>query len=381
MSKLTIDEILDEAITRLQSGESQHAILADYQDHPKELKAELSGLLAISKIGLDIPKLEAPAPYKRRLYAEAVTKGWFWSTIAYYRMAAIPIALVVVLVGGNALANQTSASLPGDTLYSLKRATEEARLTLTRDQEKIAVIHVELMQKRLDEVRQAAQSGNAETETAAIAELQSQSAKTFAEAGPIATANAISKQDPTLLNTLVAVNKEQKDVLEELSDPAATVALNDNVKTDQALAKIVATVNDQVLVDMPNKVSVTGNISYYYKNYVTVENNTFTIDDQTVITDSNGEALSATDIKMPAGRATITGVKMENGVLVAKHISLLPAEDGEVKGANTAKPATKPVITPTEPTIQPDTIIEPVKDPNQATGSFIVEPSAPQYSQ
>ncbi len=374
MSHHSINEILDTAITRLQNGESQHAILADYPDH----KEELSGLLAISKIGLNIPKLDVPAPYKRHLYSEAVTKGWFWSAVAYYRIAAIPIALVVVLIGGNVLANQTSSSLPGDTLYSLKRATEEARLTFTRDQEKIAVIHVELMQKRLNEVRQAAQSGNAEAETAAIAALQSQSAKTFAQAGPIATANAISKQDSTLLDTLVAVNKQQKDVLTELGDPAASTALNENIKTDQALAKIVATVNDQVLIDAPNKVSVTGNITYFYKNYITVENNTFAMDEQTVITASTGETVDASTIKMPVGRASITGIKTENGVLVAKQISLLPADTGEVKGATTT---TKPVVKPKEPAVQPDTTIEPVTDPNQATGSFIVEPSAPQYNQ
>lgn len=381
----TPEEILNIAIERLQAGESPKAIASDYPDHSEELM----GLLAVTKMGLNIPKLIPPTPYKRHLYAEVTSQSWFWTTFAYYRIAAVPIALLVALIGGRAVVNATETSLPGDTLYSLKRATEEARLTFTRDQEKIASIHVELMQKRMAEVRQAADNGDTTVETAAIAELQSQTTKTFEEAAPLATANAISKQDSSLLDTLLAVNKQQKDILEDLSESnestdaktVATTALADNVKNDQTLAKIVATVNDQALMDMPNKVSITGTISNHYNNRITVEKNTFVINDKTTITDSNGE-VATTSISELSGRATITGIKAENGILIAKQILILPIETGDVKGVVDVIPVAKPPIKSTEPTIPvtPQTV-QPTQNPTEAQGTFIVEPSAPQYYQ
>jgi hypothetical protein len=309
--------------------------------------------------------------------------------MSLFRVAIIPIALVVALVGGPALVKATQTSLPGSPFYTLKRATENARLTFTRNPEKLAVIHVELLQNRIDEVRQAADSGNKTAETAAIAELQSQTAKTFAEVAPVATANALSKKDSSLLDTLVAVNKQQKDVLENVQQnegdadtkTVATTALSDNQKNDQALAKIIATVNDQALTDLPNRISVTGTISSHYGNKVVVEKNYFTIDDKTTITDVNGQPGTAnTEL---TGRASITGVKMQDGSIVAKQILLLPplpVDTGTVKGATDPKPVIKPpvkVIDP-DPNVNTNTST-PTETPTQASGSFITEPSTQQY--
>lgn len=386
------DEVFAESLTRLAQGQSPKAIAADFAGYQHELE----GLLFVAQTGMQIPKLTPPTPYKAYRFADDVgTSSAFSEWFAYFRVAAIPIALVIILVGGGKLADATKGSLPGDNLYSLKRATENARLTLTRDQDKVASLHVEFMQNRINEVKQAANEGNEATETLAIAELKTQTDKTFAEAGPIATANAISKQDSTLLDTLVAVNKQQKDVLEELSetgesDTAKTVAisaLEDNKKNDVTLAKMIATVNDQAMADMPNKVSVTGNITYYASNKITVEKNIFTINDRTAITGIDGQNIAniSADLKTISGRVTVIGTRMENDVLIAKQILLLATDvagdqNGEVKGDTTiyTKPPTnaKPTdpVAPVEPA--PTTPITPTK----ATGSYITEPSGQQYA-
>ncbi len=386
------EDIFDIALTRLHSGEQIDSIIKDYPEHAKELVS----LLSVSEIGFNVPKRISPRPYKRQLYAEKVTAlTRFWATFGNYRTAAIPIALLISLLGGRSIVSATESSLPGDTLYTLKRATETARLTFTRNPEKLAVIHVELLQRRVDEVRKAADSGDEEAETAAIAELQSQTTKTFAEAAPVATANALSRQDSTLLESLVAINKEQKDVLQNLTEnetdtgtkDVANTALADNKKNDETLAKIIATVNDQTLADLQNKISITGTIAAHYGNKITVEKNTFTIDDRTTLTTIEGEV--TTPKTTLTGRVTITGVREDNGVLIAKQILLLPSE-GDVKGATDSAPVTSvkapvkvpvkttepvtPTPTPTDPTTQP------APAPNQATGSFIVEPSDQQYS-
>lgn len=381
------EDIFDTALTRLRSGENLNAIVKDYPDHA----TELISLLSVAESGLNIPKLVPPTPFKRRLYEEkASTATWFAEKLWFSRMAIIPIALVVTFLGGRAVVSATETSLPGDTFYTLKRATESARLTFTRDPEKLASIHVELMQKRVNEVRQAADGGDQTVEAKAIEALQSQTTKTFAEAASVATANAISKQDSSLLDTLVAVNKEQKDVLEDLSNNeenqdtkiVATTALEDTKKNDQTLAKIIATVNEQALIDLPNKISITGTVTYHYAKRITVEKNTFTIDDQTTINGLNNEPLAADTIL--TGRVTIIGVKVD-GILIAKQITILEDTTGEVKG-ETTKPIVKPpVVTPptnTPTPTTPPTNTEPVQPqtPTKATGSYITEPVDQQYS-
>jgi Domain of unknown function (DUF5667) len=392
------DSIFDEALVRLLQGESIESIVADH----KIYQQELVGLLSVAQTGMSVPKLEVPAPYKSYRFADkvAATAG-FTAWMQYFRVAVIPISLVIALLGGRTIVNATANSLPGDKLYTLKRATEQAQLTLTTDQDKVASLHVEFMQKRIDEVKKAADSGNEATETLAIAELKSQSDKTFAEAGPVATANAISKQDSSLLNNLVAVNQQQKDVLASLSissdtDSAKTIAtsaLEDNKKNDQTLAKIIATVNDQALADMPNKVSVTGDVSFYNGAKITVEKNVFNINSHTVLTSIDGKSIL--DAEHISGRVTVIGTRMDNGQLDAKQILLLAAndQDGSVKGEVDVNPVQtpdpKPIITPrpivtpiikpieSTPTVEPNPPVEPTK----ASGSFITEPTSQQYSQ
>jgi hypothetical protein len=391
------EDILDLALTRLQKGESLSFIANEYPEH----REELMSLLSIGEMGLNIPKLVPPTPIKRRRFEEKVSwKSKLMETFVFSRVALVPIALLIALIGGRTVVNATESSLPGSTLYSLKRATEEARLTLTRNPDKLASIHMELMQKRVNEVRQAASSGDQNTEAKAIAELQSQTSKTFAEVAPVATANAISKQDSSLLDNLVAVNKQQKDVLADLSGTEgnesakeiASTALEDTKKNDQTLAKIIATVNDQSLTDLPNKVSITGAITSHYGNKIVVEKNTFVIDEKTIITDSNNELITSQSTL--SGRASIVGLK-ENGTIFAKQIVMLP-DNGEVQGATTppapinnntnTAPKPTPIVKPVDPAptnTPPTPSPEPATTtdtPTKASGSFIAEPSSPEYT-
>lgn len=386
------DEIFAQALARLQNGETAEAIASDYQDYQQEL----IGLLFVAQMGMNIPKVEIPTPYKAYRFADkiAATTG-FAEWVSYFRVAVIPIALVLVLLGGRTAVNATEGSLPGDTLYSLKRATEKARLSLTRDQDKVAGLHVEFMQNRINEVKKAANEGDENSEKLAIAELKSQTETTFAEAGPIATANAISKQDSTLLENLVAINKQQKDVLAELSENSgsddakmvATTALEDNKKNDATLAKIIAAVNEQSLADLPNKTSATGIISFYNGASITVEKNVFTIIDRTIFTGLDGIDIPPADIaaRTISGRVTVNGTRNENGTLLAKQIILMASEvEGEENGTVKGEVITKPTISP-KPTTpiapEPTPIDSPTPtDPTNATGSYITEPSSQQYA-
>ncbi len=366
------DTIFDQALQRLQSGESALRIAQDYPEY----STELSELLSVVTQVMSVPTLSAPAPSKRFKYAEVRALPYrFADYLVAFRMAIIPISLVAALFGGRMVVQATENSLPGDTFYSVKRASEEARLSLTFNPEKTATIHVELAQRRLNEVKKAIDSNDSEQESAAISEMQKQTEKTFASVTQVAAVNAVTDGDSTLLDQLVALNKEQKSVLSAIenspgTEEATTVALNTTKENDITLAKIIATVHEQSLVDLPNKISVTGYISVLKDNQITVNKNTFTINETTIITDANGEKIDAiTDLK---SNVTIIGAKIDD-VLIAKQISIIAPEASPtptVKGATTPTPT--PTVAPT---------ITPTPTPtNQATGSFISEPSAGQYT-
>ncbi len=369
------EHILNSAINQLQDGKSIAEVLALHPEHTKELLP----LLEVVSMGLSIPKVVVPTPMRRHKFAETALYPSMWaSLLTYSRLAIIPISLVAILLGGKVMVNAADNSLPGDSLYSLKRATEAARLNLTFDQNKVATLHVELTQKRLDEVRQAISNQNETQEKAAIEALQEQSDKTFATVPQVAAANALTKDDQKLLDSLVAINKEQKDVLSAVKDEnqsksAADTALNSTKENGKQLAVILATVHEQSLADLSTKVSVTGVYTQLIKNKLTIEGNTFEINDETEIVSADNTAAT---IKNISGKISVIGEKID-GTLIAKQITILvPAPPVEVKpqvkGSTTSTPKS------VAPRIEPPPV--PVIDPNRATGTFIVEPAAEQYA-
>lgn len=60
-------------------------------------------------------------------------------------------AVFVLILGGWTTVNAASASLPGDTLYNVKRATEAAQLKFASTESK-ALLHSEFAQRRVEEV-------------------------------------------------------------------------------------------------------------------------------------------------------------------------------------------------------------------------------------
>jgi hypothetical protein len=371
------EHILNSAISELQDGKSIAEVLAIYPEHTEELLP----LLEVASMGLSIPKVVVPTPIRRHKFAETALYPSMWSSlITFMRVAIIPIGLVAVLFGGKVVVNAANDSLPGSPLYSLKRATEQARLNLTFDQDKVATLHVELTQKRLDEVKQAINNENEEQEKAAIEALQEQSDKTFATVPQVAAANALTKNDQKLLDNLVAINKEQKEVLSAVKDEnqskaAADTALNSTKENGKQLAVILATVHEQTLVDLSNKVSVTGEYTQLVKNKLTIEGSTFTITDETEILDADGAEATIKDI---GGKLSVVGEKKDD-VLIAKQITILvPAPVIEVKPQVKGAATTTSTAKPSAPIVQPPAV--PATDPNQATGTFIVEPAAEQYA-
>ena len=65
------------------------------------------------------------------------------------------LAIVIVILGsGGGIAFASQSAIPGTTLYGMKLKTEQARMTLTRDEKKRAALHIEFASRRMHEIEQ-----------------------------------------------------------------------------------------------------------------------------------------------------------------------------------------------------------------------------------
>lgn len=391
--KETPDYILEQALARLASGESAASIAASFSNYPG-----LTEELQIAALLQSVPIARVPAPSMRYRYTEKVG---FWrklvNSIQTYRFAAVPLVLMLLLMGGTGILQAANNSLPGDRLYGMKIAAEQAQLKLTFNEEKQATLYVELAKKRLDEARRVIALSNPDQEAIALDNLAKQTERTFEFASHLAATKAVAQNDTSLLENLVAFNKEKRLVLAtavKSADDKTLAQTTINTKAnDKNLARLIAAVNEQSLLDLPNKISVTGIVSTTSNKSITVENNIFTINDATIILSQEGDPIDE-DMGL-TGQITVIGTRQDN-TLVAKKIviidpeAVLPTEqqtatkNPTVSGATTPPPATSsttqsPATAAT--TTQPIGETTDAQKPSEATAGFIVEPSAKQYPQ
>ncbi len=395
MNNQISENILEQALRQLANGESLDNVVNQFAT-TSEQKTELTSTLQIAQLLSSVPKANVPSPTKQYRYTQKVSAfKQFAQIFASHKLAIFASAFVMIFAGGFSLLHAAENSLPGDKLYGVKLIGEEARLNLTFDKDKVANMHLALAEKRLDETKRVIAINDPAQEAVAIAALTTQTEKTFNAVSEIATAKAVSQNDSRLLDNLVAINKEQKSVLQtasksENTKESAEVALSATKETDKNLAKIIATVNEQSLLDLPNKISVTGTINSYSKNKLVVEKSVFIINDATVVISSTGEMIIDHFDKID-GKVTVIGTKNNDSVLAKKIIIIdgstsiasnttdKPQTKGEVKGVTTTiKPDVKPTITnPPAPVTTEDNTSP--KKPSQTQAGFISEPATQQY--
>ncbi len=379
------DQILDQAIMQIAQGESVEVVASKYPDHYQELLELLPIVSNLNSISI----ATAPMPMRRHKFAEPQT-SWLQlgNFLTNYKFVIAPLILIVIALGGFSLNKATNNSLPGQVLYYIKSAKEQAQVTLTFDQNKLATLHVELSQKRLEEVKRAIEANDPKQELAALNELTEQTEKTLTAISQVAVNPQTDSNNQELLDNLVAINKEQKSLIQAATESSdtkeqATVALNESKETDINLAKLIATVNEQTLLDLPNKISVTGVIVNINDRKVTIEKNTFTIDDQTLIVGATGEATTnSADLK---GKVTVIGTR-DNNNLIAKKIVIIDPEAVTEPDPVIATPQVKGTVTTTPYPNTHVVVSQPETDdvvavPQEAFGGFIAEPADSQYLQ
>lgn len=162
--------ILEICLARLNAGENLETVLADYPQQAAEMRPLLIAALKASRSGvpLRVPA-SAQIDSRTRFLAEAQRrqtkpKGF----LPRFNFAYAAIAIIIIIFAGIYGTGLASAeTVPGETLYPVKRVVEQAQLALTTDQITRLDLEEEFDRRRVAEVEELKQEGRTESVTVA----------------------------------------------------------------------------------------------------------------------------------------------------------------------------------------------------------------------
>lgn len=181
MDRAQVARLFQECYQRMERGESLQSVLASYPEHEDFLAPMLRAAaydlnhkkdqpdLVVKQSGLErlersieswkgVSALDQPEPVESRhstgldpIRTTAVTTGRsFWVP----RYALVLIAVLMILGSGFFTLSASAQSLPGDSLYPVKRSVETLRLAAARDEGVRSALVQDFRQRRLVEVEQ-----------------------------------------------------------------------------------------------------------------------------------------------------------------------------------------------------------------------------------
>ncbi len=157
------NNILNECLERLLKGETIEQCLQSYPEQAAELEPLLRTALAAKRVSAIQPRAEfrARARYQfQSALREMESKKGRWFFVWQSRWAtAVAVILIFLLVGGGTVA-AAGNSMPDGTLYPVKLATEQVRLTLTPSALAKAQLYARLADKRVAEIVYMAGKGD-----------------------------------------------------------------------------------------------------------------------------------------------------------------------------------------------------------------------------
>jgi hypothetical protein len=387
-----LEQIFGQAMQMLEQGRNKTEVLSVWKDEAKELEPLLDVVLSLRSL----PKKTAPEPAMRRKYILAPSKQFWLSWVHISRFAATSVGttLLLALILGTGYA--TTQSAPGEILFSFKKAAEHLQVQLTPNQAEKISLQVEIAQKRLNDAQSALNNSQNDPakETAALAELSAETTNSINALDqaakdqnpsllakidhPLATSlvniASIASQQQTLVNHLSAKNQldqTAKNVLQTTQENVTKVA--------EIQKSLQAASNDNGLTKLdsnPSAVTASGTVVSFVNNILTIDQNTFIVDDKTIIKNSDNNKIEKINLAAKQ-KVLIVGDRVAIG-LMARQITLLENPqigEGTVKGTST--PLSEASTTKATAD-QSGSLGQLQQDPNTAFGSFIMEDPAPQ---
>ena len=157
-------DILEICLQEMANGVDLATLLERYPDIATELEPLLRAASTAKLVAVPVPSLDLlnrnRAKVLRRFDqvwdAKPVARNWFPSL----RLSAVAFMLLVIfLISGTSVVRAAYNSLPGDTLYSVKRSWEDASLFFTFNGQARENLEIEYRAERLEELNQLFTSG------------------------------------------------------------------------------------------------------------------------------------------------------------------------------------------------------------------------------
>jgi len=157
-------DILEICLQEMANGVDLATLLERYPDIAAEVEPLLSTASIAKLVAVPVPSLDVlnrnQAKVLRRFDqvwdAQPVARNWFPSL----RLSAVAFMLLVIfLISGTSVVRAAYNSLPGDTLYSVKRSWEDASLFFTFNGQARENLEIEYRAERLEELNQLFTSG------------------------------------------------------------------------------------------------------------------------------------------------------------------------------------------------------------------------------
>jgi uncharacterized membrane protein YgcG len=162
-------EALESCLQDIEKGADVEAVLVRYPDLANELRPILETSVGAKSMAVPVPSPEVMlrnrakvlqyAAQMREARAGSSQRGW----AAPLRRLVVTLAVVTVLfVSGTGLVRAAANTLPGDSLYPVKRTWEDVSLLLTFDSQQREMLELEHENKRLYETKALLEEGRSE---------------------------------------------------------------------------------------------------------------------------------------------------------------------------------------------------------------------------
>jgi len=163
-----------------------------------------------------------------------------------YKLAFAPIISVLIIIGLFGFAQKT---VPGDTLFSVKKMAETAQVSFSSDVEKPKT-QLKLANKRLEELSRIAQANQVRSLDPAIKEFQASIAQATKDLTEMDF--NVTSSDPMVLQEIVAETQKLKENKERVEAVLGTVVGNTDELTS-ALSRLEKQTAEYLIADLSQR--------------------------------------------------------------------------------------------------------------------------------
>lgn len=243
-----LERILEACLQGIeQQGWTLEECLARYPAHRAALEPLLRAALALRQARDHVRPSEAfrtqsPRRLRARLHAirrtpQARPARLTFGALRLWRLAAVGVLVIALALVSGGLAYAADGAAPGDALYPLDRALEEAQLRLTIRSTHALTLRLRFAAERLDEAARLLAAGNAVHVQQALADYDALVAEARQSAEPTSlplVGAALGDQQVQLVGLLLAAPPEAQTAVEDALDAASLPAAHPGAPCEAA---------------------------------------------------------------------------------------------------------------------------------------------------